>query len=72
MQILSVQEQDDKTIKFEGTISDQEAAIVIAVGLNAMLHMGMMHMIPGIDFDDEADEEETQLDLFNVDGVEPN
>ena len=74
MQILSVQEQDDKTIKFEGTISDQEAAIVLAIGLNAMLHMGMLHMIPGIEVDEDAEEaeEETQLDLFNVDGVEPN
>jgi hypothetical protein len=74
MQIISVQEQDDKTLKFEGTISDQEAAIVIAVGLNSMLHMGMMHMVPDIEVDEDSGEEqeETQLDLFDVNGVEPN
>jgi hypothetical protein len=73
MQILSVQEQDDKTLKFEGTISDQEAAIVLAVGLNAMLHLGMMHMVPDIEYSEDDDEEDTtQLDLFSVDGVDPN
>jgi hypothetical protein len=74
MHILSVQEQDDKTIKFEGTISEQEASIVLAVGLNAMLHMGMMHMIPDVEYDEDADEveEDGQLDLFDVSGVDPN
>jgi hypothetical protein len=73
MHILSVQEQDDKTIKFEGTISEQEASIVLAVGLNAMLHMGMMHMIPDVEYDEDAEiEEDGQLDLFDVSGVDPN
>jgi hypothetical protein len=72
MQILSVQEQDDKTLKFEGTISDQEAAIVLAVGLNAMMHMGMMHMIPDVEYSEDDAEDTTQLDLFSVDGVDPN
>jgi hypothetical protein len=75
MHILSVQEQDDKTIKFEGSISEQEASIVLAVGLNAMLHMGMMHMIPDVEYEEGEPNEEDgdeQLDLFDVSDMKPS
>ena len=37
-----------------------------------MMHMGMMHMIPDVEYSEDDAEDTTQLDLFSVDGVDPN
>lgn len=48
MNIKSVQELEDRTLVFEGEMNPSEVAIVISMGLNTLMGMGMMEMIPGI------------------------
>lgn len=48
MKIKSVQELEDNTVVFEGEMNNQELAIALAFGLNTMLSMGVMEMIPNI------------------------
>lgn len=49
MQINSVQELEDRTLKFEGHMTEKEAAIVIALGLNTLWANGLMSMIDGVE-----------------------
>lgn len=49
MQVNSVQELEDRTVKFEGHMTEKEASIVIALGLNTLWANGLMNMIDNID-----------------------
>jgi hypothetical protein len=48
VKIKSVQELEDNTVVFEGELNNQELAIALAFGLNTMLSMGVMEMIPNV------------------------
>jgi len=48
MQVKEVQELEDKTITFGGTLGPTEAAVVLSFGLNALFSMGLMSLIPGV------------------------
>ena len=49
MQVNSVQELDDKTVKFEGHMTEKEAGIVIALGLNTLYASGLMAMLETVE-----------------------
>ena len=53
MKINSIQEMEDKTIHFTGELSPTEGAIVVAMGLNTMVSLGLMHLLPGPDVDEQ-------------------
>jgi len=48
MQVNSVQELEDRTVKFEGMMTPKEAGIVIAIGLNTLWASGLMNMISDV------------------------
>lgn len=60
MKINSIQEQDDKTIHFTGELSPTEGALVVAMGLNTMVSLGLMHLLPGLDVDEQFTNETVQ------------
>lgn len=59
MKVNSIQEMEDHTIVFNGELNPTEAALVISMGLNGMLSLGMMHLIPDMDA--------THSQVFNAD-----
>lgn len=48
MKINSVQELEDKSISFDGELSPTETALVVSMGLNTMISLGLMHLLPGL------------------------
>ena len=59
MKINSIQEQENKTIHFTGELSPTEGALVVAMGLNTMVSLGLMHLLPGLDVDEQFTNEAT-------------
>ena len=49
MKVNSIQEMEDHTIIFNGELNPTEAALVLSMGLNGMLSLGLMHLIPDVD-----------------------
>jgi hypothetical protein len=49
MQVNSVQELEDRTLKFEGHLSAKEAGIVVALGLNTLWANGLLSMVNDVD-----------------------
>jgi len=49
VKVNSVQEHDNKTITFNGELSPEESSLVVAFGLNTMLAMGLMSMVPNVE-----------------------
>ena len=49
MNVKNIQELEDRTLIFEGSLNPTEVAVVVSMGLNTMLAMGLMEMIPGIE-----------------------
>lgn len=48
MKVKNVQEHEDKTLVFEGTLTPTEAELVVSFGLNALMSLGLMSMIPSV------------------------
>lgn len=61
MEIKNLQELDDKTLLFEGSLSPHEAAIVVSFGLNAMMSLGLMHLLPTVKVEEVNIPDETTL-----------
>jgi len=57
MKVNSIQEMEDHTIVFNGELNPTEAALVLSMGLNGMLSLGMMHLIPDVE----------SMEIFNTD-----
>ena len=49
MKVNSVQEHEVKTVTFTGELSPEETNLVVAFGLNTMLAMGLMSMMPNVE-----------------------
>ena len=59
MQVKAVIEQDDKSIVFEGTLSPDEAALVVTMGLNMLYSQGLLaHLVPSLEEQGELDDME--------------
>lgn len=52
MKINSVQELEDKSITFNGELSPTETALVVSMGLNTMISLGLMHLLPGLEVEE--------------------
>jgi len=52
MKINTVTELDDKTVQFSGELTASESALVVSFGLNGMLAMGLMALVPGIKYEE--------------------
>lgn len=50
---------ENKTIHFTGELSPTEGALVVAMGLNTMVSLGLMHLLPGLDVDEQFTNEAT-------------
>lgn len=48
MQVKNVQEVEGKAIVFEGTLTPTESELVVSFGLNALMSMGLMSMLPSV------------------------
>ncbi len=55
MQVDSVQELEDRTLRFSGTMSEKEATIVVALGLNTLWANGLMHIVGDVDVGEDED-----------------
>jgi hypothetical protein len=54
MKIEQVYEQDDKSVKISGTLSEQEHALVLTCGLNLLYAQGLLsQLLPDIDVQEE-------------------
>ena len=49
MKVSSVQEHENKTVTFQGELTPEETGLVVSFGLNTMLAMGIMSLIPNIE-----------------------
>ncbi len=45
MIITNVQELEDRTLKFDGTLTETEAAMVVSIGLNTLWSSGLMKLL---------------------------
>jgi len=52
MKINTVTEMEDKTLSFTGELTASESALVVSFGLNGMLAMGLMALVPGVQFNE--------------------
>jgi hypothetical protein len=48
MKVNSVQEHEDKTVSFTGTLTQAEADTLLGFGLNAMVSLGIISMLPSV------------------------
>lgn len=61
MEIKNVQEFDDKTLKFEGVLNPSETAIVVSFGLNALMSLGLIHLLPTLSVEELVVPDEATL-----------
>lgn len=48
MLVNNVQQAEDKSIVFTGTLTAPEVEIVVSFGINALMSMGLLHMLPNL------------------------
>lgn len=48
MHVNNVQQKDDKSLVFTGTLTPPEVEIVVSFGINALMSMGLLHMLPNL------------------------
>lgn len=49
MLVHNVQERDDKTLVFTGTLTAPEVEVVVSFGINTLMSLGLAHLLPSIE-----------------------
>jgi hypothetical protein len=49
MLVNNVQQHEDKSLVFTGTLTPPEVEIVVSFGINALMHLGLMHLLPSLE-----------------------
>ena len=61
MHIKNVQELEDKTVVFEGEMSQHEHSVVVSFGLNALMSLGLLQLIPSVKVEEFPKPDEATL-----------
>lgn len=57
MLVKNVQEIDGKSLVFEGTLTQPEVEIITSFGINALMSLGLMAMLPNMKVENASEKD---------------